>query len=278
MSPRLPPFLPANDFQWLSDIVPPHGRISSGLVLQQPRLIGVTWEPFLRQPLAEFRAVVKVLKGDQCEQCGSVLFQKRFPLHMQTLRKLFKLYLTENQFFTTFSNFKHGYIRKFYWSSHIFSLVLPLFHQSRTEDWQVSQSLLMGRVDRLPGWGQSDIFRTCPSDQWSDFFGRGPIFAGHRSWNVWWWFCKLRWAHDTCFSLFLISCSLKNLLLALITIKIHNYLSNKTDPNIDDHFVSVKMAPPFCDCQALHARLLISHANSIIVWGRLNPCSIHISW
>ena len=30
------------------------------------------------------------------------------------------LYRTENQFFTTFSNFIHGYIKKFYWSSHIF--------------------------------------------------------------------------------------------------------------------------------------------------------------
>ena len=43
-------------------------------------------------------------------------------------------------------------------------------------------------------------------NQWSDFFGRGPIFSGHRStWNVWWWFWKLRWAHNTCFSLFLMS-------------------------------------------------------------------------
>ena len=42
-------------------------------------------------------------------------------------------------------------------------------------------------------------------NQWSDFFGRGPIFSGHRSWNVWWWFCKLCWAHDTYFSLFLMS-------------------------------------------------------------------------
>ena len=45
-------------------------------------------------------------------------------------------------------------------------------------------------------------------NQWSDFFGRGPIFSGHRSWNVWWWFWKLRWAHNTCFSLFLLSYSL----------------------------------------------------------------------
>ena len=44
--------------------------------------------------------------------------------------------------------------------------------------------------------------------QWSNFSGRGPIFSGHRSWNIWWWFCKLRWAHDTCFSLFLMSYSL----------------------------------------------------------------------
>ena len=43
-----------------------------------------------------------------------------FPAQMQTPRKLFMLYRTENQFFTTFSNFKHGYIKKFYWSSHIF--------------------------------------------------------------------------------------------------------------------------------------------------------------
>ena len=45
-------------------------------------------------------------------------------------------------------------------------------------------------------------------NQWSDFFGRGPIFSGHRSWNVWWWFRKLRWAHNTCLSLFLMSYSL----------------------------------------------------------------------
>ena len=38
----------------------------------------------------------------------------------QTPRKLFMLYRNENQFFTTFSNFKHGYVKKFYWSSHIF--------------------------------------------------------------------------------------------------------------------------------------------------------------
>ena len=30
------------------------------------------------------------------------------------------LYRTENPFFTTFSNFKHGYIKMFYWSSHMF--------------------------------------------------------------------------------------------------------------------------------------------------------------
>ena len=41
-------------------------------------------------------------------------------LPKQTPRKLFMLYRTENQCFTTFSNFKHGYTKKFYWSSHIF--------------------------------------------------------------------------------------------------------------------------------------------------------------
>ena len=25
----------------------------------------------------------------------------------------------------------------------------------------------------------------------SEFFGRGPIFSGHCSWNIWWWFLKL---------------------------------------------------------------------------------------
>ena len=40
--------------------------------------------------------------------------------YAQTQRKLFMLYRTENQFLTAFSNFKHGYIKKFYWSSHIF--------------------------------------------------------------------------------------------------------------------------------------------------------------
>ena len=44
-------------------------------------------------------------------------------------------------------------------------------------------------------------------NQWSDFFWRGSIFSRHRSWNIWWWFCKLRWSHNTCFSLFLMSCS-----------------------------------------------------------------------
>ena len=29
----------------------------------------------------------------------------------------------------------------------------------------------------------------------------------------------------------------------------HHWWSNTTDPNIGDHFVSVKMAPPFCDCE-----------------------------
>ena len=41
-------------------------------------------------------------------------------IQAQTPRKLFMLYWAKNQFFTTFSNFKHGYIKKFYWSSHIF--------------------------------------------------------------------------------------------------------------------------------------------------------------
>ena len=38
----------------------------------------------------------------------------------QTPWKLCMLYRTENQFSTTFSNFKHAYTKKFYWSSHIF--------------------------------------------------------------------------------------------------------------------------------------------------------------
>ena len=46
-------------------------------------------------------------------------FQEKH-VHIQTPQKLFMFYRTENQFFTTFSNFKHGYIKKFYWSSHIF--------------------------------------------------------------------------------------------------------------------------------------------------------------
>ena len=53
----------------------------------------------------------------------TLLFQRNYwvlDLCVQTPRKLFMLYRTENQFFTTFSNFKHGYIKKFYWSSHIF--------------------------------------------------------------------------------------------------------------------------------------------------------------
>ena len=44
------------------------------------------------------------------------------------------LYRTENQFFTTFSNFKHGYIKKFYWSSHIFHCSSHFFI---SQDWQV---------------------------------------------------------------------------------------------------------------------------------------------
>ena len=43
------------------------------------------------------------------------------PLQLrQTPWKLFMLSRTENQLFTIFVNFKHGYIKKFYWSSHIF--------------------------------------------------------------------------------------------------------------------------------------------------------------
>ena len=54
--------------------------------------------------------------------------------YMQTQRKLFMLYRTENQFFTTFSNFKHGCtcIKKFYWSSPIFFTGPPTF--SSVED------------------------------------------------------------------------------------------------------------------------------------------------
>ena len=45
----------------------------------------------------------------------------KWPLtRKQTPRKLFMLCRTENHFFTTFSSFKHGYIKKFNWSSHIF--------------------------------------------------------------------------------------------------------------------------------------------------------------
>ena len=84
-------------------------------------------------------------------------------------------------------------------------------------------------------WGRSYIF-------FSDFFGKGPIFFGHRSWNIWWWFWKLCWAHNTCFSLFLMSYSLWKLLLTLMIIRIHHYLSNTTDPNFSDHFIIAKMA------------------------------------
>ena len=52
-------------------------------------------------------------------QFASVIFAWSF-LCKQTPRKLCMLYRTENQFSTTFSNFKHGYTKKFYWSSHIF--------------------------------------------------------------------------------------------------------------------------------------------------------------
>ena len=56
--------------------------------------------------------------------------------------------------------------------------------------------------------GDSPIFSGhVPVNQWSDFWGRGRIFPAHRSWNVWLWFWKLRWAHNTCFSLFLMSYS-----------------------------------------------------------------------
>ena len=32
----LPPYLPVNDFQWISATVPPDGQIARGLVLRQP--------------------------------------------------------------------------------------------------------------------------------------------------------------------------------------------------------------------------------------------------
>ena len=57
----------------------------------------------------------------------------------------------------------------------------------------------LGPVPYFPdmsGWTSGPIFS-----------GEVRFFSGHRSWNVWWWFWKLRWAHNTCFSLFLMSYS-----------------------------------------------------------------------
>ena len=59
----------------------------------------------------------------------------------QAPRKLFMLYRTENKFFAIFSNFKHCYIKKFYWSSHIFHWSSHFFISRGPEDWQVSQSV-----------------------------------------------------------------------------------------------------------------------------------------
>ena len=55
------------------------------------------------------------------------LATRKCHVRLQTPRKLFMLYRTENQFFTTFSIFKHGYIKKFYWSSQIFHWSSHLF-------------------------------------------------------------------------------------------------------------------------------------------------------
>ena len=52
VSPRLAPFLPANDFQWLSAAVPPHGQIASISVLRQAQQFWAT------SPRAIFAAAI----------------------------------------------------------------------------------------------------------------------------------------------------------------------------------------------------------------------------
>ena len=90
---RPPPFLPVNDFQWLSTVAPPHpahGQIASSLVLRQPRLfwgIGLG-AIFAAAILAESAADVKVLHRDHCEWCESVLCFKSYIWRGQTTGQL----------------------------------------------------------------------------------------------------------------------------------------------------------------------------------------------
>ena len=64
--------------------------------------------------------MVMVMNGLLPRPLYNVNLPSHSEIQLQTPRELFVLYRTENKFFKTFSNFKHGYIKKFYWSSHMF--------------------------------------------------------------------------------------------------------------------------------------------------------------
>ena len=87
------------------------------------------------------------------------------------------------------------------------SVTSALYHMEASRVTTKSNPMVYGNL-YLPGWGQSHIFRTCSGKPVVPFFRKRSDFSGHQSWNVWWWFCKRRWTHDTCFSLFLMSYSL----------------------------------------------------------------------
>ena len=68
--------------------------------------------------------------------------------------KTFDALLDQKSFFTTFSNFKHGHIKKFYWSSHIFL-------------WSSHFFIIRGpRTDRFRGvWSQLTSVNKCSPRQ-----------------------------------------------------------------------------------------------------------------
>ena len=64
-------------------------------------------------------------------------------VYRKILGKHFMFYWSKNEFMTTFHNFKHDYIKKFYWSFDIFhwSSYFLVFHWPWPEDWQDLHSL-----------------------------------------------------------------------------------------------------------------------------------------
>ena len=71
----------------------------------------------------------------------------------QTPRKLSMLYWTENQCFTTFSNFKHGYTKKFCWSSHIIHWSSHFFIGPRTDKFRGVCQPIQNLVFDIMNWG-----------------------------------------------------------------------------------------------------------------------------